>query len=358
MQVLTQQLLGLHRKLVGPNNEYDWLPYLWLSYILVYFVPLTFTDLPLWQNLLAWVCGLATVALYFAAQTHSHWWLPAAMIALGTGITGFYSAGIILMFYGANMAGFIRQKRYAYLVFAGYAVCAAAISYLTNLPNFLLFVLWSALPWGIGNMVHRRNDLQHQTLKLSQAEAQAIARLQERERIRGDIHDILGQSLTAISLNMQVLRRAELPEATRVQMLEQTEQLAKQCLADARQTLHNEYQASLEEVIATSRIACLAKHVVLTVKSLPASLPSELSHALAQALRESITNSLKHSSGDQIMVSFQPQNKQLVLTIEDNGGGSPVHLGTGLTSMRARIEQMGGTVVFSHGWLTTIRVNL
>ncbi|WP_119395298.1 histidine kinase [Salinibius halmophilus] len=350
---LTQQGQRLHQWLLGPNNQYDWLPYLWLSYMAVYFAPLFIYPMPTWQRTLLIIAGILVLALYFASQRLANAWLVAAMLGIGTAVCFIYAGGVVLMFYGASMAAFVTHKRHSYYLFGLYSLCAAVVTAMVSLPPFVLFVLWTALLWGIGNLVHRRNDLKNLSLKLSQAEAQAIARLQERERIRGDIHDLLGQSLTTISLNMQVLARAELDAASKQQLIQQTDQLAKQCLQDARNTLHNNYQASIEEVLASSRIACLARGIELRVSGQFDDLSEKQSHALAQALRESITNSIKHSQASQIIVQLR-RHKQIELRIADNGGGHPAQLGTGLTGLKARIEQLGGVVEFSQGWTTLI----
>lgn len=359
MSVLTQlksKALQLHRWLLGPHNDYDWLPYLWLSYMAVYFAPLFYLAMPVWQQAGLTIAGLLVLALYFAAQRLANAWFVAAMIGIGTVASFFYAGGVVLMFYAASMAAFVAHKQHSYFLFALYALCATLVTALVELPAFVLFVLWTALLWGIGNLVHRRNDLKNLTLKLSQTEAQAIARLQERERIRGDMHDLLGQSLTTISLNMQVLQRAELAAEQRQQLIAQTDALAKQCLTDARNTLHNKYQATVDEVLATSRVACLARGIELVVTGELTSLGNEQNHALAQALRESITNSINHSQASQIAVRWQMSDKQLILQIRDNGGGKPNQPGTGLTSLKARIEQLGGSVDFAEGWTTTIRI--
>lgn len=352
---LTQQGRRLHQWLLGPNNQYGWLPYLWLSYMAVYFVPLFYLPLPIGHRIGLFVAGLIVLALYFASQRLAHSWIVAAMLIVGTAASFAYAGGVVLMFYGASMAAFVTHKTHSYYLFALYILCAGVVTAMVALPPFILFVLWTALLWGIGNLVHRRNDLKNLSLKLSQSEAQAIARLQERERIRGDIHDLLGQSLTTISLNMQVLARAELDEENRQQLIQQTDQLAKQCLHDARSTLHNNYQASVDEVLASSRIACLARGIELHVAGSFEGLNEHQNHALAQAMRESITNSIKHSKASQISVQLSWQNT-IELHIQDNGHGEPKHLGTGLSGLKARIEQLGGSVTFAPGWATIIRI--
>ncbi len=354
MSVLAAKLLACHHWLVGKDNEYHWLPYLWASYLLFYFVPLAYQP---WQgpvSLMLWLAGLLTLVLFFSLQRRIRLWPVLLMLLVGLVSTPWYAGGVILLSYAASCMGQLTPKRHALWLLVLYALLALIISLRLELPLVYLFLLWLALPMGLGNSIHRRNELTSKILRLSQQEAQAVARLQERERIRADLHDLLGQSLTTITLNMQLLRRAQLPPEQQQSLLADTEQLARQCLAQARETLHNNYQASLTEVLASCRIACLAKGVDLHFNQPPEALESALNHALAQAVRESVTNSLKHSEATEVRIEFQ--QRPLGVSIRDNGGGYPAHFGTGLLGVKSRIQSLGGTVSFLPGWQTLIRI--
>lgn len=353
---LRQGLRAIDALLLGPDNQYGWLPYLWLSYLLLYFIPLAQAELSLWLALWAWFAGLATVGLYFLALPKPSAKVVAWLLAVGFGAAMFYQGGVILLSYAACFMGFVTPKAKAWGLMALYAVAALVISLWLPLTPILLLVLWFALLWGMGNSIHQRNEERSRVLQLTQQEAQAIARLQERERIRADLHDLLGQSLTTIALNMQVLARVELEPEHQRRLVVQTQQLAREALAQARATLSNNYQATLEEVIASCRVACLAKGVQFKISSLPKTLSQQQNHALAQALRESVTNSLRHSQASQIWAQFNQSQHQLLLTISDDGGGQPHELGTGLNSLKARIEQLNGQVQFQPGWQTQIRL--
>lgn len=349
-------LRAIHHWMVGRDNEYEWLPYLWLSYFLLYFIPLIGAELPSALVLAAWIFGALAVCLYFLALRRARAWVILCMLLVGFSVTLFYQGGVILLAYSATMMGFVARRRFALLLMAVYAGAALSITIWVPLAELYLFLMWVALLWGFGNTIHRRNEERSRILRLTQREAQAIARLQERERIRADLHDLLGQSLTTISLNMQVLARASLSEPDRQRIITQTQDLARQALAHARETLHNNYQATLEEVIASCRVACLAKGVQLKLSTLPRHLNVQKNHAIAQVIRESVTNTLRHSEASNIHIELSEQKQQLAVTITDNGGGQPNTLGTGLNSLKARIEELGGQVVFSPGWQTAIRL--
>lgn len=351
---LKQVLMAFHVRLFGRENDYDWLPYLWLSYFLLYFVPLTRAALPGELMLAAWAAGIMAVVLYVLTIRQARFGVVLGLMVVGASVTVFYSGGVILLSYAATLMGFVPNKRGALGLVVIYASIALLLSLLVPLDNVFLILLWLSMLWGIGNTIHRRNEERTRILKLTQQDAQAIARLQERERIRGDLHDLLGQSLTTIALHMQVLERTQLTEQERLDIVKQTQQLARSALSQARATLHNNYQATLEEVIAHCRVSCLAKGVSFVVSQRSLVLSEAQNHALAQAVRESVTNTLRHSSATAIHVVFTIKNHRIELLISDNGGGLPSHLGTGLGSLKARVEELEGNVQFSVGWQTKI----
>lgn len=351
-------LLAFHCRVFGRENDYEWLPYLWLSYFLLYFVPLYRASLPMGLMVAAWVAGFLAIALYVLTIREARFWRVLGLMVLGAVVTVFYAGGVILLSYAATLMGFVANKRRALGLVALYATIALFLTLWASLDSVFLILLWLSMLWGIGNTIHRRNEERTRILKLTQQEAQAIARLQERERIRADLHDVLGQSLTTIALHMQVLERTQLTEPERLELVQQTQQIARAALTNARATLHNNYQATLEEVIAHCRVSCLAKGVNLVVTQANVTLSEAQNHALAQAIRESVTNTLRHSSATTIHVVLKLNDQRVELLISDNGGGLPNSLGTGLSSLKARIEELEGHVHFNVGWQTKISLPL
>ena len=87
-------------------------------------------------------------------------------------------------------------------------------------------------------------------------------------------------------------------------------------------------------------------------------LASEIESALAMSLREAVTNIVRHADADRVEVELQADPRSLALSISDDGRGSAIKPGNGLTGMRERIERLGGrlTVDSAPGLGTRLRI--
>ena len=82
-------------------------------------------------------------------------------------------------------------------------------------------------------------------------------------------------------------------------------------------------------------------------------LPLHIEKALFRVAQEALNNVVKHSRATEALVVLKTHENMVYLTIEDNGVGiqpGPVRANTlGLTSMRERVEQLGGTIEITSG---------
>ena len=180
------------------------------------------------------------------------------------------------------------------------------------------------------------------------------ATLQERNRIAREIHDSLGHSLTAQSIqleNVAMLLPDDIEQAG--QHLQKARWLGKEALQNVRQSVatlrtHPLKGQSLAEALTklgqdfeqTNRIQ-LKSH--LDLKS-PPSL--EISTVIYRVVQEALTNVSKHSQATQVRLDLRRHPQGLSLCFEDNGQGfEPVAntTGFGLQGMRERIEALGGS---------------
>lgn len=185
-----------------------------------------------------------------------------------------------------------------------------------------------------GRMRHQLDRAEQRVSQLSVAA--------ERERIARDLHDILGHSLTAISIKSGLAARladAD-PAAAREQMLE-VERIARVALGDVRATTTGLRQVRLATEIASARSVLLAAGVEAAVPSAVPALVDRDSELLGYAVREAVTNVVRHAEATRVVIRIEDR----ALIISDDGLGLRTGRarGSGLDGLRRRFAEAGGT---------------
>jgi signal transduction histidine kinase len=198
------------------------------------------------------------------------------------------------------------------------------------------------------------------------------AQEEERRRISRELHDELGQSLTAVSAYLWLVEQ-KLPEdlgELRAQAAD-ARRLASQTLAQMRelsQLLRPSVLDSLGLVPSLdSQLQAFSKRHAITTgfhaDELPDRLPVEIETALFRIAQEALTNVARHSRASHVDVSLTRDDHGLCLEVHDHGIGLPTRdggkpRGTGLVGIRERVRALGGTVALSSGRGTRLEVRL
>jgi two-component system CheB/CheR fusion protein len=130
---------------------------------------------------------------------------------------------------------------------------------------------------------------------------------------------------------------------------------ARELAEDLRRVSHTLHPAILEDLGLVPAIRSLADDfsertglpVQLDHFNIPRDLPSGPAIALYRITQEALRNIAKHAGDTAVKVSLQSTQNEIVLTVSDSGHGfdvSNTQAGLGLTSMRERAEQTGGTL--------------
>lgn len=201
-----------------------------------------------------------------------------------------------------------------------------------------------------------------------QRDAVMAATRAERDRLRRDLHDGLGPSLTGVGLGLQALDDA-LATVDVVRAQELTGVLAaemERAVAEVRRVLDDLRPLDLTSgdlgEALRRRADTIASPVTvrLEVDRLPALEPG-IEDAVYRVVSEAMTNALRHADPGGIAVEVAMQDGELVARVVDDGAGLPSLApdGIGITSMRERARAVGGRVeiVSGHeGTTVTMRV--
>ncbi|MET8974585.1 sensor histidine kinase [Streptomyces sp. NPDC004539] len=207
------------------------------------------------------------------------------------------------------------------------------------------------------------------TVELRQARATVaqLAANEERLRLARDLHDLLGHSLSLITLKSELAGRMlpGQPEKA-AQQVADIERVSRQALVDVREAVTGYRRPRLAAELAGTQVALTAAGVTARFpEDVPLDgVPEESESALAWALREAVTNVVRHSGASRCVVELVRRQTLdgpvLELCVEDNGsGGAGEAPGNGLTGLAERLEKAGGTLEATgtkHGFRLVARV--
>ncbi|MGY0618246.1 sensor histidine kinase [Lysobacter sp. A378] len=197
-------------------------------------------------------------------------------------------------------------------------------------------------------------------LKLSHDEVRRLAATAERERIGRDLHDLLGHTLSLITLKLELSRKlADRDSAASRREVEEAERIARHALAEVRSAVTGIRATDLAAELASARLLLESSAVHLDYDA-PPGLPLEIERGLSLVLREAVTNIARHAHASQAQVRFALVDGSVQLDITDNGRGGVVREGNGLSGMRERASALGGTldVESSKGHGTRLRIRV
>ncbi|MGW2376994.1 sensor histidine kinase [Kitasatospora sp. NPDC001683] len=202
----------------------------------------------------------------------------------------------------------------------------------------------------------------NQALVAARAEVARLASEAERNRIARDLHDLLGHSLTAITVKSRLAQRlaAKGPDQAVAEMTA-VESLSRQALADVRAAVTGYREVTLAGELARGRELLRAAGVVADLPKAADAVGPEHRELFGWVVREGLTNVVRHARATRCSVLLTATSVE----IRDDGPGSaglgPVGTGKGLTGLRERVAAAGGTVeagpLDPRGWrlLVTVR---
>ncbi len=198
---------------------------------------------------------------------------------------------------------------------------------------------------GIGGLMGRINWDKTFKLRMSHEQIRHLAATAERERIGRDLHDLLGHTLSLITLKLELSRKLfdRDPAAAKHEVVE-AEEVARHALAELRSAVSGIRATDLAAEFASARLLLESSHVNLEYHSSPIELPAEVERGLSLVLREAVTNVSRHAVASTVRIELRREHGAICMEINDNGRGGLVIDGNGISGMRERTRAMGGTL--------------
>jgi signal transduction histidine kinase len=221
----------------------------------------------------------------------------------------------------------------------------------------------SALMALLGYSYYRRyrlkkeKELQQEVMHQQDMAARSVllAEENERRRIAAELHDGVGQIMSAARMNLDAIVRELQPLATdKLVKLERVVNLVDEGCKEVRAVSHSMMpNALLKKGLASALhdfIQKIDQQVIKTqlhIEGLQERLSPETESVLYRVIQECVNNVIKHSGANQLDISVIHEKDSVDVTIEDNGKGFNVQevvQGIGLQNIRARIQFLKGTL--------------
>lgn len=318
-------------------------------------------------------CSLAIVAIVFTLQfLHSspkaQGWSKRRRICMLTAQALFTYAPVLFfdrawVSMTGPLAGSILLLVPFPLAWALFAVCVAIpasfqlvvpLSWLESSYLVLSTLFTGLVIYGLT----RLNDLVHE-VHASRARLASMAVAEERLRFARDLHDLLGYSLSTITLKTELIYRLvpARPDQAR-QEITSVLDVSRQALADVRLVASGYREMSLQTEAESAASMLASADIRATVDVEVGRLHPVIDTVLATTLREGITNILRHSKVQNCVIKARTEGETVQLSLVNDGVPDAPRLhspdsGSGIGNLRTRLSAVGGRIeagVQESGW--------
>jgi two-component system sensor histidine kinase DesK len=283
------------------------------------------------------------------APRRNSWRYALGMAILSLVLLRWYPSGLSYFIFGCVMMRVSASRpslgRYLLQLLAMNAVYIGVVAWIGYPLQMWLWVPVMTLIIGVIINVEHASQEKDAALALSHDEVRRLAATAERERIGRDLHDLLGHTLSLITLKLELARKLSErdPDASRRELAD-AERVARSALAEVRSAVTGIRSTGLAAELASARLMLECSQVHLQYELPPGNLPEALEHGLALVLREAATNITRHAQAGRARMLFERKPGVVQLTITDDGRGGVNTDGNGLAGMRDRVRELGGTL--------------
>ena len=215
--------------------------------------------------------------------------------------------------------------------------------------GFQLFAVFTAAT--ATREIRMRTELAETNRELRDAQdlLRSSAQAGERLRISRELHDLVGHQLTALALELEVAAHHTDGDAAR--HVDRARRTAKELLTDVRRAVGRLRTAPGDVSAAFGSVTGIAKpEVHLDIDDDMEFADPERAQALVRCVQEIVTNTVRHAGADHLWITVGRDGDEVAVDATDDGrGATAVRPGNGLTGMRERLEQLGGTLAYETG---------
>jgi len=347
----------------------------WTSLIFMVFpiVPVVTGELPSWHLLIDILFVLAYLGVLTTKSQRLSWLCWVIMLAYVAGNTAFVGVNYIwfffflanLLIYHFGVRSFnslhVRTFLLAQFLVVGQLLIfqEVEVEFLVYLLGIITFI--DLMTFGLVR-IRIVEDLKEAQAKQN-AQINLLLAENERSRIGQDLHDSLGHTFAMLSvktdLALQLFQIQAYPQVEKE--LREIQQISKESMREVRTIVENlksrTLTSELETVKKMLEIAGIEVEIANQLDT--ASLTQELESTASMILLELVTNIIKHAKASKAYLKLERTEKELILTVRDDGCGFTSIKGNELHTVRARVLPFSGEVnVISQKQPTEVQVRL
>lgn len=334
----------------------------WLVFLLLPLVSITTGDADPGQKVLGYLGLAAFVAVYLGNFIRPWIWrsrplwvstLAVTAVLLGCVIATIPAAGLnSFNFLPFTLAIWIFPHRPAVgiPVAGGLAAVWLATALLVDADDS---GFWLVMPTGLALVIMVALRVAMEREERARVLGEELALSRQREQVGRDVHDVLGHSLTVITLKTELARRLVDTDPQRAAAeLDEVLGISRRALSEVRLAVGGLHAPDLAGQVAAARTALEAAGISprLPAPTTVAGLPADHRRLFAWCLREAVTNVIRHSGATTCTVTLRADR----LEVHDDGRGPGAALtsgavptpaaGNGLRGMHQRVSEAGGTL--------------
>ncbi|MEZ7640680.1 sensor histidine kinase [Streptococcus sp. 27098_8_109] len=345
----------------------------WASLIFMVFpiVPVVTGELPSWHLLIDILFVVAYLGVLTTKSQRLSWLCWVIMLAYVAGNTAFVGVNYIwfffflanLLIYHFGVRSFnslhVRTFLLAQVLVVGQLLIFQEVEFLVYLLGILTFI--DLMTFGLVR-IRIVEDLKEAQAKQN-AQINLLLAENERSRIGQDLHDSLGHTFAMLSvktdLALQLFQMQAYPQVEKE--LREIQQISKESMREVRTIVENlksrTLTSELETVKKMLEIAGIEVEIANQLDT--ASLTQELESTASMILLELVTNIIKHAKASKVYLKLERTEKELILTVRDDGCGFTSIKGDDLHTVRDRVLPFSGEVkVISWKEPTEVQVRL
>lgn len=284
------------------------------------------------------------------------------MLALGLLYQPINAGASTFLIFACAMVPFcVETQLEAFIGIGAIAAIGAAQALWMHFGAWRLF--WSTMfpvLIGTGNTFFAERNRMNRKLTKANQEIENLAKVAERERIARDLHDVLGHTLSVITLKSELAGKLIDRDPDRAQKeIREVENISRQALSEVRDAIRGYRSKGLVAELALAKSTLETAGVAVQCDAATTlQLPAVQESVLSLAVREGVTNVVRHAKARNCRLRIEQQNGICRLEIADDGQGFVTLEGNGLRGMRERVEMLGGTLDRRNKSGTTLTITL
>ncbi|WEV58411.1 sensor histidine kinase [Bifidobacterium sp. ESL0728] len=235
----------------------------------------------------------------------------------------------------------------------------------SRLPDSIatsIYILFAGVLFMVYTVQSEKLQRANEQLQDNIQQIESLTLSRERARMASEMHDSIGQQLTAIHYAHESAANAtalatgltETERATINKSIAKSDEIAEGALSEVRQMARALDPAAFGQTLTNESIGAMARSFRQTGLEMQTDITGEVSllgpdeqTLLFRALQETLTNAVRHAHATKVRLAIAVGGHETTLRVEDDGPGigvDDIDHGFGLAALRQRMEQIGGSL--------------